>query len=91
MQLEKGRLTGRDITRMMKRRLKDAQLPTNLSPHSFRVAIGSDLDDQDVPLSDIQHYLGHSDPRTTQVYIRRKQEVTRNLVERIRVGRVRRI
>ena len=88
IQDERGRMSGHDINRMMKRRLKDAGLPANLSPHSFRVAIGSDLDDQGVPLPDIQYFLGHSDPRTTQIYTRGKQQVSRNLVERIRVGRV---
>jgi integrase len=38
-----GKLTGRgmhpgDICQMVKRRLRDAGLPTRLSPHSFRVA-----------------------------------------------------
>jgi site-specific recombinase XerD len=32
-----------DICRMMKRRLKDVSLPARLSPHSFRVAVITDL------------------------------------------------
>ena len=43
---ERGRLNGKDINRMMKRRLKEAGLPENLRPHSFRVAIATDLEDQ---------------------------------------------
>ena len=84
-------MTGRDICRMMKRRLKAAGLRDNLSPHSWRAAAGTDLDAQGVPLSEIQDFLGHSDPRTTRLYTRRKQQVSRNLVERIRVGRVKRV
>src|SRR5689334_2931096 len=30
-------LTGADVCRLVKRRLRDAGLPTQLSPHSFRV------------------------------------------------------
>jgi len=83
-----GRLTSRplgggDIGRMVKRRLAAAGLPANLSPHSFRVAVATDLLKQSVLLEDVQYLLGHSDPRTTRLYDRRQLEVTRNIVERI--------
>ncbi len=38
-----------------------------------------------MPLEDVQYLAGHSDPRTTLIYDRRKKEVTRNIVERISV------
>jgi site-specific recombinase XerD len=83
-----GRLThrgvsGTDVCRLVKRHLAAAGLPTHLSPHSFRVSVATDLLKQDVPLSDVQFLLGHSDPRTTRLYDRRQSEVTRNIVERI--------
>lgn len=66
-----------DICRMMKRRLKAAGLPDQFSPHSFRVATVTDL---------LEQYLaGHSDPRTTRLYDRRRRKVTRNIVERISI------
>jgi site-specific recombinase XerD len=74
-----------DICRMMKRRLKDASLPQRLSPHSFRVAVITDLLEQGVPLEDVQHLAGHADPRTTRLYDRRQQKITRNIVERISI------
>lgn len=74
-----------DICRMMKRRLKAASLPLRLSPHSFRVAVITDLLDQGVPLDDVQHLAGHADPRTTRLYDRRQKKVTRNIVERISI------
>lgn len=80
-------LSGRDITRMLKRRLGDAGLPPTLSPHSFRVAVATDLLDQRVPLEDVQQLLGHADARTTKLYDRTRRKVTRNIVERIRLGR----
>ena len=81
-------MEGRDICRMVKRYLVRADLPTNLSPHSCRVGVATDLLEQGVPLSDVQYLLGHADPRTTRLYDRRQKKVTRNIVERIRLGQV---
>jgi len=78
-------MTANDICRMIKRRLKRAGLPLNLSAHSFRVAVATDLFDQGVDTKEIQQLLGHSDPRTTRLYDRTDRKVTRNLVERIRI------
>ncbi len=85
-----GQLTDRpipalDVCRILKRRLKDAGLPANLSPHSFRVATLTDLLQQGVPLEDAQYLAGHADPRTTRLYDRRQRQVTRNTVERISI------
>jgi site-specific recombinase XerD len=74
-----------DACHMVKRRLRDARLPTRLSPHSFRVTTITDLLEQGVPLEDVQYLAGHEDPRTTRLYDRRKKRVTRNIVERISV------
>jgi integrase/recombinase XerD len=74
-----------DIGRMIKRRMKACGLPLRLSPHSFRVATITDLLHQGVPLSDVQHLAGHSDPRTTKLYDRRQKCITRNIVERISI------
>jgi integrase/recombinase XerD len=79
-------LTPGDLCRMVKRRLRRAGLPGNLSAHSFRVAVATDLFDQGVDTKEIQHLLGHSDPRTTRLYDRTDRRVTRNLVERIRIA-----
>ncbi|KAA0220207.1 MAG: integrase [Planctomycetota bacterium] len=70
---------------MLKRRLKRAGLPGNLSCHSFRATTATDPLDQGVPLEDVQYLLGHADPRTTRLYDRRMKQVTRNIVERISV------
>ena len=85
-----GELTGRpipalDICRILKRRLRAAELPANLSPHSFRVATLTDLLLQGVPLEDAQYLAGHADPRSTRLYDRRQRQVTRNTVERISI------
>jgi integrase/recombinase XerD len=74
-----------DIRRMLKRRLKEAGLPTVFSPHSFRVCTLTDLLKQDVPREDVQYLAGHADARTTNLYDRRNKRITRNIVERISV------
>jgi site-specific recombinase XerD len=73
------------ICELVKRRLKDAGLPKRLSPHSFRVTAITDLLSQGVPLEDVQYLAGHTEPRTTSLYDRRKKKVTRNVVERISI------
>jgi site-specific recombinase XerD len=88
--LKTGRLTENamyvvDVCRMVKRRLKDAGLPSRLSPHSFRVTTITDLLEQGVPLEDVQRLVGHADPRTTRLYDRRQKRITRNIVERISI------
>jgi site-specific recombinase XerD len=77
--------TAGDLSRMVKRRLKDAGLPERLSPHSFRVATITDLLNQGAALEDVQHLAGHANARTTRLYDRRQKVVSRNLVERISV------
>jgi site-specific recombinase XerD len=84
-QLTTKAMSGIDICRMMKRRLKAAGLPDQFSPHSFRVATVTDLLEQNVPLEDVQHLAGHADPRTTRLYDRRRKKITRNIVERISI------
>lgn len=73
------------VGKMMKRRLRDASLPSRLSPHSFRVTTITDLLEQGVPLEDVQRLAGHADPRTTRLYDRRQRKITRNIVERISI------
>jgi integrase/recombinase XerD len=84
-QLTVRALTAKAVCELVKRRLKDAGLPTRLSPHSFRVTAITDLLTQGVPLDDVQYLAGHSSPRTTRLYDRRQKKVTRNIVERISI------
>ncbi|MDQ3332429.1 MAG: site-specific integrase, partial [Planctomycetota bacterium] len=78
-------MTGNDIGRMVKRRMRNAGLSDRFSPHSFRVTAITDLLEQGVPLEDVQQLAGHADPRTTRLYDRRHRKVSRNIVERISV------
>jgi integrase/recombinase XerD len=83
--LTENAMTSGDMARMIKRRMRAAGLPSRLSPHSFRVATITNLLSQNVPLQDVQNLAGHADPRTTRLYDRRHQRVTRNIVERISI------
>jgi integrase/recombinase XerD len=78
-------ITGVDIWRMVKRRLAGAGLPNRLSPHSFRVAVITDLLEQGIDPNEVQYLAGHADARTTRLYDRRQRRVTRNIVERISI------
>ena len=55
-QLTGNALMTKDICNLVKRRLKDAGLPSRLSPHSFRVSAITDLLTQGMPLDDGQPY-----------------------------------
>ena len=76
-------MSGKDIANMARRRYRDAGLPPALTAHSLRATTATALIDQGVPIEDVQHLLGHSDPRTTKLYDHTKRQVTRNIVERI--------
>jgi len=78
-------MTGKDVLRMVKRRFKDAGLPTTLTCHTFRATTISDLLKSGVNPDHVQDLAGHADARTTRLYDRRKREVTRNIVERISI------
>jgi integrase len=82
IKLTEKALTTERICELVKRRLKDAGLPKQLSPHSFRVAAITDLLTQGVKLEDVQYLAGHTEPRTTGLYDRRQKKVTRNIVKR---------
>ena len=77
--------TSKRICELVKRRLKDAGLPSRLSPHSFRVTAITDLLSQEIPLKDVQYPAGHAEPRTTGPSDRPQKKVTRTIVERISI------
>ena len=79
-------MTANDTLRMLKRRLRAAGMPDHVFKcHSLRASTATNLLEQGIELGDVQFLLGHSDPRTTKLYDRRKMAVTRNIVERIAI------
>jgi site-specific recombinase XerD len=75
-------MTAGDMGRVVKRRLRDAGLPGQLSPHSFRVATITDLLSQGEPLEKAQAMAAHASPRTTKLYDRTSDQITLDEVEK---------
>jgi integrase len=87
-----GRLTDRRMTQdacwyMLQRRARKAGITTAICNHTFRVTGITNYLENGGARETAQHMAGHADPRTTQLYDRRRQLVTRSEVERIRYER----
>ena len=67
---EDRRLSAGAIGRMIVRRgLKLGIARKELHPHAIRHLFGTELAESDVPIQRIQLLMGHSDPKTTAIYI----------------------
>ncbi|MGB9164180.1 MAG: tyrosine-type recombinase/integrase [Rhodomicrobium sp.] len=72
---------------MVQRRAKAAGIATKIGCHTFRATGITNYLENGGARETAQHMAGHADPRTTQLYDRRKQLATRSEVERIRYER----
>ena len=82
--LTERRMSQPDAWDMLQRRAKKAGVTTAICNHSWRATGITNFFENGGAIEMAQYMAGHADPRTTKLYDRRQQKVTRGEVERIR-------
>ena len=83
--LTTNRLVRQNAWAMIKRRAKAAGLGDGFCNHSFRGTGITNYLENGGQLTEAQRMANHSDPRTTRLYDRRDQKITRGEVERVTI------
>jgi integrase/recombinase XerD len=78
-------MTRFDGANLLKRRLRDAGIVGDYSPHSFRATGITNYLENGGTLEVAQRITGHADSRTKKLYDRRGQKVLLEDMERIRI------
>lgn len=65
---EKMRLTPRSVERIVKKYVKEAQIPVDATVHTLRHSFATDLLTNGADLRSVQEMLGHKNIATTQIY-----------------------
>lgn len=80
------RLQRSTLNKMIKRRLRDAGLPANLTIHSMRHTSIREAEKDGWTLSDLMAFSGHEDPATLTIYLHtispKRSDIAAKLVER---------
>ena len=76
-------MVSRDVQRMLKLRVKTADLTDAISPHTFRATGITVYLSNGGTLEKAQQIAAHESPRTTKLYDRTSDELTLDEIERI--------
>ena len=83
--LGRGPLSGRGMHTIVARRLTAAGCPP-LGPHALRATFATLALRGNAPLHKIQRALGHADPRTTELYLRKADDLDDNAVDYVKLN-----
>ena len=83
---EKVRLTARSIQRLVKKYVRQANLPVAATPHTLRHSMATDLLRSGADLRSVQEILGHKNIATTQIYTHVTDARLREIHEKFHSG-----
>lgn len=83
---EKVRLTARSIQRLVKKYVRQANLPVAATPHTIRHSMATDLLLNGADIRSVQEILGHKNIATTQIYTHVTNARLREIHEKFHSG-----
>lgn len=76
------------VWKMVKKYAKAAGLPDDIAPHRLRHTFGTRHAEADARLDVLQNLLGHSDPRTTMIYARRRADAAAEAIAAVEASQL---
>ena len=83
---EKVRLTARSVENIVKKYVRQANLPVAATPHTLRHSMATDLLQRGADLRSVQELLGHKNIATTQIYTHVTDARLREVHEKYHMG-----